>query len=111
VNSYIITDKKDEDKFSNEINSEEYFCQELIYGEKEYATHMIFSKGMAIHSINIEYKYGTDIYIKGKNKWLYAKKVDCQYINFFVPFWNRSVSKVFVVLITKYQTTCLSLLR
>ena len=83
VNSHIITDNKDEDKFSNEINSEEYFCQELIYGEKKYATHMIFSKGMAIHSINIEYKYDTDIYIKGKNKWLYTKKVDCQYIKLF----------------------------
>jgi predicted ATP-grasp superfamily ATP-dependent carboligase len=83
VNSHIIMDKEHEDKFKNEKNSQEYFCQELIYGEKEYATHMIFSKGIAIHSINIEYKYDTDIYIKGKNKSLYNKIVDSQYIYLF----------------------------
>ena len=83
TNAHIITDKKHEDRFRNEIYSEEYFCQELVYGEKEYATHMIFSKGKAIHSINIEYKYDTDIYIKGKNKSLYTKKVDCKYMNLF----------------------------
>jgi hypothetical protein len=83
ANSYIITDKELEDKYSKEIKSQEYFCQELVYGNKEYATHMIFSNGRAIYSINMEYKYDTDIYIKGKNKWLYVKKVNCQYINQF----------------------------
>ena len=83
INSHIITDKELEDKFRDEINSKEYFCQELVYGNREYATHMIFSKGMAIHSINMEYNYDTDIYIKGKNKSLYTKIVDCQYLDQF----------------------------
>ncbi len=83
VHSHIITDKELEDKFRNEINSQEYFCQELVYGNKEYATHMIFSNGMAIHSINIEYTYDTDIYIKGKNKPLYTNKSDCPYVDLF----------------------------
>jgi carbamoylphosphate synthase large subunit len=83
VNCHIITDKELEDKFRNEINSEEYFCQELVYGNKEYATHMIFSNGMVIHSINMEYKYDTAVYIKGKNKSLHVNKVDCHYIKQF----------------------------
>jgi hypothetical protein len=83
VNSHIITDKELEDKFRNEINSQEYFCQELVYGFQEYATHMIFSNGMAIYSIKIEYKYDVDIYIKGKNKQLYTKKGDCPYVDLF----------------------------
>lgn len=83
VNSHIITDKEHEDKFRNEINSQEYFCQDLVYGKKEYATHMIFSKGMARNSINIEYTCDTDIYIKGKNTILYTRKGDCPYIDLF----------------------------
>lgn len=83
VNSHIIMDKEHEDKFINKINSQEYFCQELVYGDKEYATHMIFSNGMAIHSINIEYTYDVDIYIKGKNKPLYTKNGDCPYVDLF----------------------------
>jgi hypothetical protein len=68
VNSHIISDKEHEGRFRSELESEEYFCQELVYGNKEYATHMIFSKGKISRSVNIEYKYDTDIYIKGKNK-------------------------------------------
>jgi len=83
VHSHIITGKELEDKFRNEINSQEYFCQELVYGFKEYATHMIFSNGKAIHSINIEYTYDVDIYIKGKNKQLYIRSGDCPYVDLF----------------------------
>ena len=88
ANSHIISDKEQEDKFRNEINSQEYFCQELVYGKKEYATHMLFSGGKALHSINIEYTYDTDIYIKGKNQWLFTKVVDCQYIDLFCSILN-----------------------
>lgn len=83
ANSHIITGKELEDKFRNEIDSQEYFCQELVYGNKEFATHMIFSNGIAIHSINIEYTYDTDIYIKGKNKQLHTTKSDCPYVGLF----------------------------
>jgi hypothetical protein len=82
-NSHIITNTEQEDKFRNEIDSEDYFCQELVYGKKEYATHMIFHNGSALHSINIVYNYDKEIYIKGKDKMLYAKKEICPFDDLF----------------------------
>lgn len=88
-NSHIIPDKEHEDRFGSELNSEEYFCQELVYGKKEYATHMIFSKGNVLSSINVEYKYDTDIYIKGKNPWVDLRTTACPHIELFCSVLQR----------------------
>ncbi|HEX9191475.1 MAG TPA: ATP-grasp domain-containing protein [Candidatus Deferrimicrobiaceae bacterium] len=88
-NSHIIQDKEHEDRFRNELNSEQYFCQELVFGQREYATHMIYSKGKALSTVTVEYKYDTDIYIKGKNQWVYTRSSDCPYVELFCSVLQR----------------------
>jgi len=89
VNSHVIYDREQELKFPEAASSQDYFRQELVPGKYEYATHILFSKGKIVHSINIEYTFETDIFIKGKNKQISMKKVSqCLYLSAFSSILN-----------------------
>ena len=68
INSHIITDREHELKFSDCLNSPEYFSQELVPGKDEYTTHILFSKGNIICTSNIEYKFNTNFFIRGRKE-------------------------------------------
>jgi len=42
IDNYIISDQASEQKYADLISSSEYFCQEMVLGYKEYATHILF---------------------------------------------------------------------
>lgn len=43
LHSHIILSREQELQFSDEISSPEYLKQQLVLGQKEYATHLLFS--------------------------------------------------------------------
>jgi hypothetical protein len=75
-NSHIVLNEEQESEISEKLSSREYYRQYLVPGKYEYATHVLFSMGRIVHSINIEYCFESDVYVKGKNPPVHIKKVD-----------------------------------
>jgi len=66
--NYIISDTATEAKYKDLIESPEFFCQEMVLGKKEYATHILFQEKKIIASLNVEYIFGNTVPIKGQDK-------------------------------------------
>jgi len=82
-NVHIILDLDEEQFFRDVISSPEYYCQEMIRGSREYATHILIKDQKITHSINIEYGFNTDLPVKGKNKAIYTKISQCPHLDTF----------------------------
>lgn len=82
-NCHIISDSSEEQIFKDKIGNPEYFCQEIIPGSSEYATHILFKDGKIVHSLDIEYVFAKDIPIKGKDPAIYTKIGECPYLGLF----------------------------
>jgi carbamoylphosphate synthase large subunit len=81
-NCYIISNPDNERKFEDLLNDEGYYCQQLIKGANEYATHIIFIDHK-ITSFIIKYVFLNDAYVKGKDKFTHTKICDCPYLDLF----------------------------
>jgi predicted ATP-grasp superfamily ATP-dependent carboligase len=64
---YIIRDHDDENAQLCRINDEQYFCQELVPGCGEFATHILFVDGEIVKALNIRYGFASDTPIKGQD--------------------------------------------
>lgn len=82
-NSHLISDKQQEQVFSDISTHPEYFSQTFIKGSYEYATHILFKNQRIVHSMNIEYKFNTETPIKGKDKPMYTMICHCPYLDVF----------------------------
>lgn len=82
-NSHIIFNEKDEDLYKAKLKHKDYFTQEMIQGQSEYATHILFKNNKVICSLNIKYAFETDYPIKGKNSNNYTRVTSCPYLKLF----------------------------
>lgn len=80
---YVIDTPEKEKKYSTEINDPEYFCQEIIPGTKEYATHLLFKGGKTIAALNVIYTFSTPTYVKGVDKFICNKLGKCPHLSLF----------------------------
>jgi len=83
VDCYVVRDLKDELTFSQQINDPAYFCQELIPGSSEFATHILFMGGRIVKALNVRYEFETETPIKGQNHFLYTVIHRCPYLKLF----------------------------
>jgi predicted ATP-grasp superfamily ATP-dependent carboligase len=68
----------------NILDSPEFFSQQFVLGEYEYATHILFKDRKIVHSINIEYKFDTRMPIKGKDQFIDRNDgCECPYLDLF----------------------------
>ncbi len=82
-NCHIILDANDAQKFKYKIVDPEYFCQEIIPGSSEYASHILFKDGKIVYAIDIEYVFDKDMPIKGKDNAVYTKIGNCPFTELF----------------------------
>jgi hypothetical protein len=80
---YVISNEEQELNFKDLINNPDFFCQELIQGTNEYATHILFKSSKIISSINIKYSFPNDVPIKGKDEFICKKICNCPYLTLF----------------------------
>ena len=80
---HIIRDLKDEQTFSQQLNDPAYFCQELIGGPSEFATHILFMGGRIVKALNVMYEFETETPIKGQSRILYMVIRRCPYLSLF----------------------------
>ena len=80
---YIITGAEKKNELKSLIADENYFCQQMIPGFKEYATHVLIKNGKIISALNIEYVFGKTTPIKGQDNFLYRKISGCPHLELF----------------------------
>lgn len=80
---YIIRDRADEQAHLERINDPEYFCQDIITGPVEFATHILFVGGRIVKALNIKYESASDTPIKGQDAFLYRVIHRCPYLKLF----------------------------
>lgn len=82
-NTHIISDIEQEQFFSDILDHPDYFCQQLIPGASEYATHILFKDDKVVCSMNIKYLFKTEHPIKGKDIPIYENICQCSYLEEF----------------------------
>jgi len=81
--NYIIANAATETKYKHLIENPDYFCQELILGTKEYATHILFKNKTIIAALNIEYIFKNETPIKGQDIVISRRIVNTSYLDTF----------------------------
>jgi hypothetical protein len=81
--SYILSDAREEESFSSALSDPEYFSQEFVAGRREYATHIVFRHRQIVCSLSIEYFFGTDLPVKGRDKPNIVRPCRCPYLKLF----------------------------
>ncbi len=85
---YAISDAEQKAKYSELIKSDDYFCQEIIGGVNEYATHILFKDGKIVETLTVEYTFYDQIPINGKSNFAYTQIVKCKYLDTFSSILN-----------------------
>lgn len=80
---YIIRNHSDEEAQLDRITDPEYFCQELIPGTTEFATHILFVDGRIVKALNIKYEFASETPIKGKDVARVKVIHRCLYLDLF----------------------------
>jgi hypothetical protein len=65
VGCYLVINAKDEENYQEFISdSDHYYLQEVVRGEKEYTTHIAYLNGLLYH-LTFEFIYFDELFIKG----------------------------------------------
>ena len=80
---YIIGNHSDEQEHLDHINDRDYFCQQIIPGPAEFATHVLFVGGRIVKALNIKYEFASDMPIKGKDAISLMVIHRCPYLRLF----------------------------
>ena len=80
---YIIRNCDDEEAQLGRITDPKYFCQELVPGSTEFATHILFVDGRIVKALNIKYEFASDTPIKGQNADRLKVIHRCPYLDLF----------------------------
>jgi ribosomal protein S18 acetylase RimI-like enzyme len=67
VNSHVINNADDENHFSDNLNSDDYFKQIYIPGKTQYATHILFVNNRILTSLSVKYTFNATHPIQGKD--------------------------------------------
>ena len=82
-NCYIISNPEQEKEHGDIIYDPDYFCQELVQGKNEYATHILFKDNKIVTSLNIEYVFSSDAFVKGKDKFICTRVTHTHHLELF----------------------------
>jgi|GEM_PF-570337 hypothetical protein len=88
VDCYVIDTPEKEKEHWKEINDPDFFCQEIVPGKKEYATHLIFRDGRVVCSLNVVYLFSTPLYVKGVDKFIGNRLGKCPHLGLFTEILN-----------------------
>jgi hypothetical protein len=80
---HIIRNHEDEVNFRELLNNPAYFCQEIVLGSCEFATHILFTDNEIVKALNIMYAFETEAPIKGKDSDIYKVVHRCPYLGLF----------------------------
>ncbi len=84
-NCFLVSTPEQKLGYMELINSQDYFCQEIIDGATEYCTHILFKDHKIVTSLTIKYNFynGMPISIKGKDKLCYKTMCKSPHLDAF----------------------------
>ncbi|MEH6583391.1 MAG: hypothetical protein V7754_15750 [Halioglobus sp.] len=82
-NVFIIKDKADEAKYTEQLSSDEYYSQEMIPGQIEYATHILFKDNRIVKTLSIESRFQVDYPVKNHDHQLPLRICACPHLEVF----------------------------
>jgi hypothetical protein len=80
---HVIRDYAEESAARELLQDPDYFCQEIVPGTLEYATHVLFANNRIVKSLNVRYEFATESPIKGQDKFLSRGICSCPYLGLF----------------------------
>jgi predicted ATP-grasp superfamily ATP-dependent carboligase len=83
ISCHFISSPDQKDEFRELISSPDYFCQEIIEGTNEYATHILFKDQKIVTSLTIRYEFYDRIFINGKAGFVCTKIRECDHLDTF----------------------------
>lgn len=87
---YVIRSEEDEQKHLSLIQDPNYFCQHLVPGSAEFATHILFKNGRILKALNVRYEFSTDLPIKGQDPALVQVICRCRYLD----LWTKVLQHI-----------------
>ena len=83
VNSHVVISPDDEIALAQKISDMDYFCQEYIFGQVEYATHAVCSKGRIVRAETIEDLFDKEVFIRGREPNCGRSNCPCPFLGLF----------------------------
>jgi len=80
---HIIRDRQDEKALLERVMDPAFFCQEIISGKFEFATHILFVGDRIVKSLNLMYEFESETPIKGQDRELARVICGCAYLELF----------------------------
>ena len=80
---FLVPDQEKKNQLAGLINDPDYFCQEVIEGIHEYATHILFRNGKIIRTLTFRYTFYNETSINGKEGFICSDLVKCPYLDIF----------------------------
>lgn len=85
---YFVYDAQQKRKLADLIGNPEYFCQEIVRGKNEYDAHILFKNHQVIASLTIKNAFEKDLYLKGRDKFIYTNIDKSPYLDIFSEILN-----------------------
>jgi hypothetical protein len=83
VDCSIIRNHQDEMRVLAQLSDPLFYRQQIIYGSREFATHILFSGGRIVRSLNVVYNFESDTPIKGQDPYVYRGICRCPHLDLF----------------------------
>jgi carbamoylphosphate synthase large subunit len=83
VNSHIVHNAEQALLHADLIGDKDYFCQDLILGNEEYTTHILFKNHRITCMINLQFSFAANKPIKGKDAIISSASVPFRYNKIF----------------------------
>lgn len=80
---YLISTAEEADKYNDLMGDPDFFCQEVVWGIYEFATHIIFKDNKILSALTIRYEYPGNVSISGKDKYIAKNIAECPYLETF----------------------------
>jgi hypothetical protein len=85
---YFISNSEQQKEYQQLILDPDYFCQQVVGGADEYATHILFKNNKIVSSLTIKYTFFSGLPINGKEKMMYSYISQCDYLDKFSAILN-----------------------
>jgi len=80
---WMIRSRDEESQMLDRLRDSAYYCQEVIRGPREFATHILFLNNKIAKSLNIMYEFENEFPIKGQDQWFIRVIHRCPYLGLF----------------------------
>lgn len=67
AHTHVVGSWQRQSALAHLVADPDYFCQELVPGDREYATHILFAAGRIRYALTIEYRFAGMVFVKGRD--------------------------------------------